>query len=96
MVEERITTVEGTAAPTTTHTTVIHDGEPARGGSGGTMLMALVLLIAVVAGIYLYSQSSRSESAKDNAIAGAASSVGDAAKKVGTAAEDAADKVTGK
>lgn len=95
MVEERITTVEGTAAPTTTHTTVIHDGEPAR-GSGGTMLMALVLLIAVVAGIYLYSQSTRSESAKDNAIAGAASSVGDAAKKVGTAAEDAADKVTGK
>lgn len=94
MVEERITTVEGTETPTTTHTTVIHDAAPAR-GSGGTMLMALVLLIAVIVGIYLYSQSTASESAKDNAIAGAASSVGDAAKKVGTAAEDAADKVTG-
>ena len=92
MAEERITTVEGEAAPTT-HTTIIHDGEP-RGGSGVGILLAVVLLIAVVAGIYLFSQSTLSTTAKNNAIASAASDVGSAAKKVGNAAEDAADKAT--
>ena len=92
MVEERITTSEGQAAPTT-HTTIIHE-TPERRGSGATMLMAIVLVIAVIAGIYIFSQSTASESAKDNAIAGAASSVSKAADKVGSAAEDAADTVT--
>lgn len=93
MVEERITTVEGTAAPTT-HTTIIHETQPERrSGSGIGMLFGVVLVIAAIAGIYIYSQGAASESAKDNAIAGAASSVGDAAKKVGNAAESAADKV---
>jgi len=56
--------------------------------------LAVVLLIAVVAGIYLFSQSTSSTTAKNNAIASAASDVGSAAKKVGNAAEDAADKAT--
>ena len=93
MVEERITTVEGQPG-TTTHTTVIHDAEPVRRGSGATMLLAIVLIIAVIAGICIFSQSTASESAKDNAIAGAAQSVGNAAEQVGAAAESAADKVT--
>jgi len=93
MVEERITTIEGQPG-TSTHTTVIHDGEPARRGSGATILLAIVLIVAVIAGIYLFSRSTASESAKDNAIAGAAQSVGNAAEQVGAAAESAADKVT--
>ncbi len=93
MVEERITRVEGEAGPST-HTTVIHDGEPRRSGGGSTMLLAIVLIIAVIAGIYFFSRATGSEAAKDNAIAGAAESVGDAAKSVGNAAEGAADKLT--
>jgi len=53
-----------------------------------------VLLIAVVGSLYFFNRASSSEAAKDNAIAGAASSVEDAAQKVGNAAQDAADKVT--
>lgn len=92
MVEERITTVEGQATPTT-HTTIIQEA-PARRGSGATMLIAIVLVVAVISGIYIFSQSTASEAAKDNAIAGAATSVSKAADKVGAAAENAADKVT--
>jgi hypothetical protein len=88
MVEERITTVDGDAAPAT-HTTVVHE---APRSSGAGMLIAIILVIAVIAGIYLYSQSANSESAKDNAVASAANDVGDAAKKVGDAAGDAVDK----
>ncbi|MET1756567.1 hypothetical protein ABVV53_14075 [Novosphingobium sp. RD2P27] len=92
MVEERITTTDSTGAPTS-HTTVIRD-EPRRSGGGATMLLAIALIVPVIAGIYLFSQSTSSEAAKDNAIAGAASSVGDAAEQVGAAAESAAGSVT--
>jgi flagellar basal body-associated protein FliL len=96
MVEERITTVEnGTAAPST-HTTIIHDGEPARSGGGSTMIVVLLLVVALVAGLYIYNRSTSSEAAKDNAVAGAANSVSDAAAKMGNAAENAADKITDK
>lgn len=91
MVEERITRVEGEAAPST-HTTIIHDGEPRRSG-GSTALLAIALVIAAIAGIYFFSQSTGSEAAKDNAIADAAQSVGNAAESVGEAAEGAVKKV---
>jgi len=63
------------------------------GRGGGGWVIAIVLLIALIAGIVIFTQSSGSESAKDNAIANAAGQVGDAAQKVGNAAEDAAKKV---
>ncbi len=59
--------------------------------SGAGWAIALVLMVALVAGIVFFSQMNSSKATKDNAIAGAASQVGDAAKKVGTAAKDAAD-----
>ena len=94
MTEERIVTTEtpeGTPAATT-HTTIIREGEPRRSGGAGWVI-AVVLLIAVIAGIYLFNQSTASESVKDNAIAGAANDVGNAASQVGNAVENAADKV---
>ena len=92
MSEERITTTETPSGEThTTHTTVIDDGGRSGGGSG--WLIGIVLLLAVVAGIWYFSTVSGSQTAKDNAIAGAACDVGDAAKQVGNAAENAADNL---
>jgi hypothetical protein len=56
-------------------------------------LIGLVLLIAVIGGIWYFTQYGGSEAAKDNAIAGAAADVGEAAQQVGTAAQDAADSL---
>ncbi|GFM31144.1 MULTISPECIES: hypothetical protein [unclassified Novosphingobium] len=78
------TTRETSQAP---HTTVIHE----KSSSSGTgIVMAVIVLVAVIGGIYLFSQTSSSEAAKDNAIANAANSVGNAAEQVGDAAETAA------
>lgn len=89
MVEERIVTVDPHEAGST-HTTIVTDGGR-RGGSG--WLIAIVLIVALVAGILIFGQMSGSETAKDNAIAGAASEVGDAAQQVGNAAQDAANSL---
>lgn len=93
MAEERITEVETPTGDTHTTHTIVTDGEPRSGGGSG-WLIAIVLIIAVVAGIWFFSGMSNSESAKDNAIANAADNVGNAAQKVGNAAQDAADNVT--
>lgn len=87
MVEERTTTTDGEG---TVHTTIIDD-RPRSGGSG--LLIALVLVIAAIAGFYLYSRSSGNEAIKDNAVAEAAKDVGNAAQQVGNAAEDAAKDI---
>lgn len=88
MTEERITETETPAGNTHTTHTVIHDDGARRGGGSG-WLIALVLVLVAVAGIYFVSQQSGSETAKDNAVAQAASEVGDAASQVGDAAQDA-------
>lgn len=94
MTEERIVTVDPDPATRTgsaTHTTVITDGGSKSGGSG--WLIAIVLLLALVAGIWFLSKGQGSEAVKDNAVAEAAGDVGDAAQKVGNAAKDAADSL---
>jgi hypothetical protein len=95
MAEERITTHDVPDAQAT-HTTIITDGESRRGGSG--WFIGLVLLIALVVGIFMFTRMSGSETAKDNAITNAANEVGnaagqvgDAAQQAGNAAQDAAD-----
>lgn len=95
MTEERITEIRDpdTGSTHTTHT-VITDGERPRSGGSG-WLIAIVLLIAVVGGLFLFGNMSGSEAAKDNAVAEAASEVGDAAQQVGNAAKDAAEKLDG-
>ncbi len=92
MTEERITETETPDGRTHTHTTVVTN-EPRRGG-GATWPILLVVLIAVIAGIWIFSQIGGAEAAKDNAIAGAANEVGDAAQQVGNAAQDAADNLS--
>ncbi len=93
MTEERITTTETPDAHggTTTHTTIIEDRSPSGGGSG--WLIGIVLLVAIIAGIWFFTQTSASEMAKDNAIAEAADNVGEAAQSVGDAASDAGQAV---
>lgn len=73
-------------------TTVIH--ETRSGGSGAGWAIAIILVLALVAGIWFFSQSNHSQIAKDNAITNAANNVGSAAKDVGSAAKDAADNAT--
>lgn len=92
MTEERITEVESPDGHTHTHTTVITD-QP-KSSISGWFVMFLVLL-AVLAGIWAFTQMGGAEVAKDNAIADAANNVGNAANQVGSAAEEVADKVTG-
>lgn len=87
MAEEHVTTTQ--TPDGRAQTTIVH--ERRSGGSG--WLIGLVLLLAVLAGIYFLTQSSGSESAKDNAIANAAGEVGNAARKAGNAAQDAADSL---
>jgi uncharacterized protein HemX len=84
MAEERIVTTE---APT--HTTVIHESGSRGGGAG--WFIGIVLVLALIAGVYFFTQMSGSQTAKDNAVANAASDVGSAAKQVGSAAEKAGD-----
>lgn len=83
MAEEHVTT------DPQTHTTIITE----RRGGGAGWVIAIVLVIALVAGIMIFSRTTDSQAAKDNAIANAAGQVGDAAQKVGTAAEDAAKQL---
>lgn len=91
MTEERITeTTTPTGETHTTHT-VITDGERRSGGANWGMLVLLVL-VAIV-GIFLFTQMSGSEVAKDNAVAEAANEVGDAASEVGEAAQNAGEAV---
>lgn len=90
MTEERITETETPAGNVHTTHTVVTDDRASRGGGSG-WLIALVLLIVAIGGLYLFSQQSGAEVEKDNAVAAAANDVSDAAKSVGDAAKDAVD-----
>jgi hypothetical protein len=102
MTEERITRVETPEGNTHTTTTVLNEGEPRRSGSGTTWFVLFVVLLAVLVGIWAFTQMGGAEMAKDNAMANAADkvgaaaeNVGDAAQNAGQAVENAADNVSG-
>ncbi|MDN3645562.1 hypothetical protein QWY75_04985 [Pontixanthobacter aestiaquae] len=91
MTEERTTTTKTPDGNTHTET-VIRTDESGSGSKGWVFLV--VLLIAVIAGIYFLSQMGGAEMAKDGAIADAAEQVGNAAEQAGDAVEEVADTVT--
>jgi hypothetical protein len=93
MTEERVTRVETPEGNTHTSTTVVHDGEPRRSGSGMTWFVLFVVLLAVLIGIWAFTQMGGAEMAKDNAVANAANQVGAAADNIGDAAQDAGQAV---
>lgn len=102
MTEERITRVETPEGNTHTSTTIVSDGEPRRERGGMTWFVLFVVLLAVLVGIWAFTQLGETEMAKDNAVAeaadqvgAAAENVGDAAQQAGEAVEDAADGATG-
>ncbi|MGB3739311.1 MAG: hypothetical protein WA948_08160 [Pontixanthobacter sp.] len=97
MTEERRTVTRTPDGNTHTETTIIRDSDHRDrnrdSGSKGWVLL-LVLLIAVVAGIYVFNQMSGAEVAKDTAVADAANQVGDAAQRAGDAVEGVAEDVS--
>lgn len=92
MDQERVTErVDATG--TVTERTV--ERTPSNSGGGGAGVMwIIVALIAIGIVAYFLVGMNDSETRKDDAIAGAASDVGDAAKDVGDAAQKAADELT--
>lgn len=94
MTEERITETADSLGRTHTTHTITH-GEPARSSGGGARWALVVLaLVALVAGVFMFSQMTNAEAAKDTAIAEAAGDVGEAAGQIGDAASDAGAAVT--
>lgn len=93
MTEERITRVETPEGNTHTTTTIVNDGAGERRGSGMTWFVLFVVLLAVLVGIWVFTQLGETEMAKDTAVAEAADSVGAAAEQVGDAAQNAGEAV---
>jgi hypothetical protein len=81
MVEERTTYSDQP------HTTTVIE----RRSSGGTVLIGIALLIAVIVGAFYLMNQSRNETAETSAITGAAESVSEGAQKVGDAAQKAVE-----
>ena len=73
----------------TPHTTVVE-----RRSSGGTILIALVLLVAVAIGAFYLFNQNKNDNLRTDAVTSAAKDVGDSAKKVGDSASKAADDAT--
>jgi uncharacterized protein (UPF0333 family) len=61
-----------------------------RGGSGGTVLIGIALLLAVIVGAYFLLSQSHNDAVRTDAVTKAADKVGDGATKVGDAASKAA------
>ncbi|MDZ4307749.1 hypothetical protein [Allopontixanthobacter sp.] len=93
MTEERTTRVQDPDGSTHTTTTVVTDHPERSGGGKGLMFLIAILVLAAVAYL-VFSQMGGAEIAKDNAVAEAASDVGNAAQQAGDAVQDVADDVT--
>jgi hypothetical protein len=65
--------------------------ETPRSGGGSGWIIALVLVAALVVGIVFFTQISRTQASRDQAITNAANNVGQAAREAGKAAQDAAN-----
>lgn len=84
--------IERTIERDTGPTPVTVNTAPASGGGFGGIMIAIILLVLVAGGYFLFANSD-SEVRKDDAIAEAADNVGAAAQKAGNAVEKAAEKI---
>ena len=84
--------IERTIERDTGPTPVTVNTAPASGGGFGGIMIAIILLVLVAGGYFLFANSD-SEVRKDDAIAEAAGNVGAAAQKAGNAVEKAAEKI---
>lgn len=91
MAEQHITETRTVEGGTVTRHTIVEDR---RSRGGARWLFLLLLLVAVVAAIVLFSRFGAAEAAKDAAVGDAAAEVGEAADQIGDAAQDVADTVT--
>ncbi len=88
MTEERITETQTPSGNThTTHTVVTDD----KRGGGSSWFIVLIVLLAIAVAVWFFAQQSDAEIAKDNAVAGAAGEIGEAAQQTGDAVTDAVD-----
>lgn len=94
MSEERITEIRDDDGVTHTSTTIIRDPAPERRGGMGFIWLLLLVAIIAVAALVIFNQMGTAEAAKDNAVAGAAADVGNAASQVGDAVEQGVDNLT--
>lgn len=92
MTEERITETSAPEGNIHTHTTVITD-QP-RSGGAFKWIALLALIVVGIGAVLVFSQLGDAETAKDSAVADAATQVGKAAGQVGDAAEKAVDEVS--
>lgn len=84
--------IERTIERDTGPTPVTVNTAPTSGGGFGGIMIAILLLVLVAGGYFLFANSD-SEVRKDDAIAEAADNVGAAAQKAGNAVEKAAEKI---
>lgn len=84
--------IERTIERDTGPTPVTVNTAPASGGGFGGIMIAIILLVLVAGGYFLFANSD-SEVRKADAIAEAADNVGAAAQKAGNAVEKAAEKI---
>ena len=93
MTDERITEIREDDGPANIRTTIIRDIPERKRGSGGVLILVLVLAAIAALALVVFSQMSSAESAKDNAVADAAEDVGNAASQVGNAVEEGVDRI---
>lgn len=94
MTDERITEIREDDGPTNIRTTIIRDIPERKRGFGGVLILLLALAAIAALGLVVFSQMSTAETARDNASAGAAEDVGNAANQVGNAVEEGVDRIT--
>lgn len=93
MTEERV--IERTdAAGNVTERTVERSYGRGGGGIGSTLAWLFLAALVVSIAAYFVAGMSKSETKKDEAIAGAANEIGGAAKDVGDAAKKVGDELT--
>jgi len=94
MTEERIVESRDRDGATNTHTTIIEDRGGTRRGDGRVLVILLAILVVTLGvGVWLFGGLSEAEITKDEAVAGAANEVQNAAGAVEEVAREASEAI---